>query len=413
MNNTTLVQHYQQILGDTKPWSVIDVKLDAEEQTIKISLSLPPDAIWGCPACKSRMHIKEWRERSWRHLDSCQFKTVLTAKVPVVECQEHGSQTVQVPWAEGKSRFTLFFERLAIEVLLACNANKAAELLDISWDEADGIKQRAVRRGMARRSMEGLENVCVDEKAVGLGHDYVTIVTGIINCKPQVLYVGDGKGEEGLNGFWNLLGPEGCRRIKAVSMDMGKAYQSSVRRYCPQADLIFDPFHIMKMINKAVDSVRRLEIVIGTKEEQATLKGTRPLWLWGEENLPQCHVAHFDGLKQSALRTARAWRLKELWRTFKQCVNVSDAMAFFKRWYASAMSSKLEPIKAVARTMKAHLAGIVSIFTHGFCNAIAEGVNSRIQLLVQKSCGYRNRERLKTDILFHFGGLDLNPLPAQ
>jgi transposase len=333
--------------------------------------------------------------------------------VPVVECQEHGSQTVQVPWSEGKSRFTLFFERLAIEVLQACTAKKASELLDISWDEADGIKQRAVRRGMARRTLEGLEYVCVDEKAVGLGHDYVTVVTGIIDCKPQVLYVGDGKGEEGLNGFWNLIGPEGCQRIKAISMDMGKSYQLSARRYCPQAELVFDPFHIMKMLNKAVDSVRRQEAIMGTGEERSSLKKTRQLWLWGQENLPQCHAARFEELKQSTLKTARAWRLKELWRTFKQCINVRDAMAFFQKWYALAMGSKLEPIKAVARTMKAHLPGIVSIFTHGFCNAMAEGVNSRIQLLVQKSCGYRNRERLKTDILFHFGGLNLNPLPAQ
>lgn len=404
---------YQQILGDTKPWFVNEVNLDVPSQTIEVGLSLPPDAIWGCPACKSRMHIKEWRERRWRHLDSCQFKTVLKAKVPVVECQEHGAQTVQVPWAEGKSRFTLFFERLAIEVLQSCNADKAGKLLGISWDEADGIKQRAVRRGLARRSLKGLEYVCVDEKAVGLGHDYVTVVTGLMAGKPCVLYMGDGKGEEGLNGFWNELGPEGCRRIKAISLDMGKPYQLSARRYCPQAELIFDPFHIMKMINKAVDSVRRLEIVLGTKEEQAALKKTRQLWLWGEENLPTCHASRFEELKQSSLKTARAWRLKEIWRTFKRCINVSDATAFFHKWYALAMGSKLEPIKAVARTMKDHLAGIVSIFTHGFCNALAEGVNSRIQLLMQKSCGYRNRERLKADILFHFGGLDLNPLRAQ
>jgi transposase len=413
MNDTTLAQHYQQILGDTKPWFVSQVELDATQMTIVVRLSLPPDALWGCPACQGRMHIKEWRPRRWRHMDACQFKLYLEASVPKVECQEHGSQTVQVPWAEGKSRFTQLFECFAIEVLQSCNADKAGKLLGISWDEADGIKQRAVRRGLARRSLKGLEYVCVDEKAVGHGHDYLTIVTGIISGKPQVLYLGEGKGEEGLNGFWNLLGPEGCRRIKAVSMDMGKAYQASARRYCPQAELIFDPFHIMKMINKAVDSVRRLEIIIGTKEERNTLKGTRPLWLWGEENLPACHAARFDSLKQSALRTARAWRLKELWRTFKHCINVADAMTFFQRWYASAIHSKLEPIKTVARTLKEHLAGIVSIFNHGFCNAMAEGVNSRIQLLVQKSCGYRNRERLKTDILFHFGGLDLNPLPTQ
>lgn len=410
MNDISL---YQQILGDTSPWTVSEVKLDVDKLTIEVRLALRPDALWGCPTCHTRMHIKEWRPRRWRHLDSCQFKTILTASVPVVECPEHGAQTVQVPWAEGSSRFTQFFERLAIEVLQACTASKAGALLDISWDEADGIKQRAVRRGLARRQLDGLEYVCVDEKAVGLGHDYVTIVTGLIAGKPQVLYVGDGRDEDALNGFWIWLGPEGCSRIKAVSMDMGKPYQNSVRRYCSNAELIFDPFHIMKMLNKAVDEVRRREMVLGTGKERATLTKTRQLWLWGEENLPQCHAARFEALKESSLKTARAWRIKELWRTFKQCLDANDGLAFFKKWYAFAMRSKLEPIKAVARTLKTHLAGIVSIFTHGFCNALAEGVNSRIQLLVQKACGYRNRERLKTDILFHFGGLDLNPAFVQ
>jgi transposase len=359
------------------------------------------------------MHVKEWRTRRWRHLDSCQFKTLLEASVPVVECAEHGAQTVQVPWAEGSSRFTLYFERFAIAVLQACTAARAGELLGISWDEADGIKQRAVRRGMARRQISGLEYVCVDEKAVGRGHDYVTVVTGVMAGKPQVLYVGDGRGQEGLNGFWELLGPEACARIKAVSMDMGQSYQNSVHHYCPDAELIFDPVHMMKMINKAVDEVRRREIVMGTGRERTALKSTRQMWLWAEENLPERHAARFDALKDSTLKTARAWRLKELWRTFKQCVDASDAHAFFRKWYVLVMQSNLEPMKKVARSFLAHLTGIVSIFKHGFCNALAEGVNSRIQLLMQKSCGYRNRQRLKTDILFHFGCLNMNPLSAQ
>jgi len=413
MKDTSLSAHYQQLLGDTSPWSVAEVRLDVERLVNEVRLTLPPEAIWGCPQCHNRMHVKEWRTRRWRHLDSCQFKTILEASVPVVECSEHGAQTVQVPWAEGSSRFTLCFERFAIEVLKACSAARAGELLGISWDEADGIKQRAVRRGVARRQLSGLEYVCVDEKAVGRGHDYVTIVTGVIVGKPQVLYVGDGRGEEGLNGFWEWLGTEGCARIKAVSMDMGQPYQNSTRRYCQNAELIFDPFHIMKMLNKALDDVRRLEAVMGTGEARTALKKTRQLWLWGEENLPQRHAARFEDLKQSTLKTARAWRLKELWRTFRRCLDAEDGRAFFKEWYKLAMISKLEPIKKVARTLKTHLAGIVSIFTHGFCNAVAEGVNSRIQLLVQKACGYRNRERLKTDILFHFGGLNLNPVFDQ
>jgi transposase len=413
MKDRALNAHYQQILGDLTPWTVDEVCLDVERLVNEVKLAVKPNTVWACPLCKARMHIKEWRTRRWRHLDSCQFKTILEAAVPLVECAEHGAQTVQVPWAEGSSRFTLFFERFAVQVLEACPTARASDLLRISWDEADGIKQRAVRRGLTRRQIDGLEDVCVDEKAVGRGQDYVTVVTGILAGKPQVLYVGDGRDEAALNGFWEWLGPEGCARIKAVSMDMSQSYHNSVLRHCKNADVIFDPFHLMKMLNKAVDAVRRQEIVLGSVDERQALKQTRQLWLWGEENLPQGHAARFESLKHSTLKTARAWRLKELWRTFKRCLDLDDAYAFFHKWYVLAMRSKLEPIKRVARSFKAHLRGIVSIFKHGFCNALAEGVNSRIQLLMQKSCGYRNRERLKTDILFHFGGLNMDPLPVQ
>jgi transposase len=367
MKDRSLIEHYQLILGNTSPWAVDEVRLDVEHLVNEVRLKVNPDAIWACPQCHGRMHIKEWRTRRWRHMDTCQFKTILEAAVPLVECSEHGAQTVQVPWAEGSSRFTLFFESFAVQVLEACPTARAGELLRVSWDEADGIKQRAVRRGLAQRQISNLEYVCVDEKAVGQGHDYVTVVTGVMARKPQVLYVGDGRGEEGLNGFWEWLGPEACARIKAVSMDMGQAYQNSVRRYCVNAELIFDPFHLMKMLNGAVDEVRRREAVMGTEIECAALKKTRQMWLWGEENLPERHAARFGALKVSTLKTARAWRLKELWSTFKRCLDVDDALAFFHKWYVLAMQSKLEPVKKVARTFKAHLAGIVSIFKHGFC----------------------------------------------
>ena len=410
MNDISL---YQQILGDTTPWRVGEVKLDAEKLTIDVRLVLAEDAAWACPECRSRMHVKERRTRRWRHLDSCQFKTVLEADVPVVECQTHGIQTVQVPWADGSSRFTLFFERLAIEVLLACPAAKAAELLDVTWDQIDGIKQRAVARGMATRSLEGVEYLCVDEKAVGHGHDYVTVVTGIVDGKPNVLHVGDGRDEGALNAFYERLGAGGCKRIQAVSMDMGVSYQNATARHCPDADVVCDPFHIMKMCNKAVDEVRRDEALAGIRTVRESLKKTRQLWLWGEENLPGRHAARFEKLKVSSLKTAKAWRVKELWRSFKTCANAEDGLDFFRRWYREAMKTRLAPVKRLAQTMKERVASIVTYLKHRFCNAFAEGVNSRIQLLIQKSCGYRSRERLKTDILFHFGGLNLNPVSAQ
>lgn len=406
MNDTSL---YQQILGDTSPWKVDSVRLDSKALTVDVFLSVDPKTRWACPECRERMHIKEWRTRRWRHLDSCQFKTIIQADVPVVECQQHGSQTVQVPWAEKSSRFTLLFERFAIEVLAACSTSRAAELLNISWDEADGIKKRAVHRGLSRRSLDDLEYVCIDEKIAGDGQA-LTVVTGFLKGKWQVLYVSDGCSSESLNEFWEWLGPEGCKRIKAVSVDMGKAYPCSVRQYCPQAELIYDPFHIMKMLNKALNEVRGREVLTGNHEKKSLLKGTRQLWLWGEENLPERYAERFDQLKNSALRTAKAWGLKELWRSFRHCADEADGRAYFKKWYRQVMASKLEPLKSVARTLKKHLEGIVTVLKYRFCNALAEGMNSRIQLMVQKACGYRNKERLKTDILFHLGGLSMDPV---
>ena len=169
----------------------------------------------------------------------------------------------------------------------------------------------------------------------------------------------------------------------------------------------------MKMYNKAIDEVRRDEALTGREQARKSLKKTRQMWLWGEENLPARHADRFEQLKESSLKTAKAWRVKELWRSFKACADAEDGMDFFRRWYREAMKTRLAPGKRLAQSMKDRVASIVTYLKHRFCNAFAEGVNSQIQLLIQKSCGYRSRERLKTDILFHFGGLNLNPVSAQ
>ena len=127
-------------------------------------------------------------------MDTCQYKTIIESYALRVECEEHGTLTVQVPWAEKYGRESRLFESKAIDVMRQTSGKAAGDILGITWDEADGIKQQAVRRGLAKRELTGAEYVCVDEKSVGHGHDYVTIVTGVIERKPQVLYVGERKG---------------------------------------------------------------------------------------------------------------------------------------------------------------------------------------------------------------------------
>ena len=180
---------YQQRLGLSKPWCVEQVTLKAAAREVEVRVGYA-DTVWGCPACPQRMHIHDYEERRWRHLDSCQFQTVIVSRVPVVTCSEHGTQTVAVPWAEKFGRFTRLFERLAIDVMLECSITGACAILGISWDAADGIKQRAVKRGLARKRPTVMPRLCGDEKSIGHGQNYVTLVAQVTEQQTTVQYVG-------------------------------------------------------------------------------------------------------------------------------------------------------------------------------------------------------------------------------
>ncbi len=405
---------YEQILGINDPWYVKSVTLKASEGTIEVEVECR-ETLWGCPECGQRMHKHDSVRRRWRHLDSCQFKTIVESDVPRVRCPEHGTQTVRVPWAEARSRFTTRFERLAIDVLMDCSTAAACEILRISWDEADGIKQRAIDRGLKRRKAEPVKRLCIDEKAVGWGHQYMTIVSCADGGRARVLAVEEDRKEESLNRFWCSLTPEQRAGVEVVAMDMWEAFYASTVKYVPEAvdKIVYDNFHIAKYMNKAVDEVRRSEYVrLGSAGDQS-LKGTRQLWLYGLENVPGKWSSRFAELRAAATQTARAWKVKELLRSFWGCRGEEDAATFFKAWCKEAMASRLEPVKKVVALLTRHWKNIVTYFRHGLSNAPAEGINSRIQQLIQQACGYRNRERFKRDILFHLGGLELHPVITQ
>lgn len=361
------------------------------------------------------MHAHGAERRQWRHLDSCQYKTILLADVPRVKCDEHGTQMVRVPWAEKHGRFTALFERLAIDLLQECSVSSACEILRIRWDEADGIKQRAVDRGLSRRTEQPLKRVCIDEKAVGWDHPYVTIVSCADNAPARVAALEDGREEASLDRFWLSLSPEQRAQVETVAMDMWEAYRNSTVRHVPDAasKIVDDNFHLARYMNQAVDEVRRLERAQMATTDSDVRKGTRQLWLYGLENLPPKWTSRFKALREVATKTARAWKVKELLRSFWHGRDEGKALAFFRQWRRAAMATRLEPVKKVVRLFKKHWANIVTYCRHHLSNAPSEGLNSRIQQLIHKACGYRNRTRFKRDVLFHLGGLDMNPARAQ
>lgn len=401
---------YQQILGLVEPWRVESVTMKPKEQEIEVRIGFA-DTFWGCPQCQKRMQIHDYEERRWRHLDSCQFKTIIVSRVPVVRCEEHGSQTVAVPWAEKYTRFTRLFERFAIDVMLECSISGGSELLRISWDEGDGIKQRAVKRGLARKTPAVMPRLCVDEKGIGDGQNYLTIVAQVTEERTTVEYVGEERERESLDAFWESLTAEQLNGVEAVAMDMWEPFVQSTLAHVPGAagKIVHDPFHLVKYMNEAVNEVRKSEHRRLQAEGDDVLKSTRQLWLYGMENVPAKHAQRFEKVKELNLQTSRAWMIKEVFRSFWLCDTVKEAERYFGKWYGWAIRSRLGPVKKVARMCKTHLANILTFFVHRLTNGPIEGLNNKIQGLIKKAYGYRSKERFKADIFFHLGGLDLYP----
>ena len=403
-----LTKHYSLLLGLDAAWTVSDVSLFLEEKRVEITVTHGGGRV-ECPECGGRCTIADHApERSWRHLDTMQFETKICARTPRADCKACGVKTIAVPWAGKHSRFTLMFEAFAIEVLLACSSIKsAAGLLGITWDGAQRIMDRAVRRGLARRDMEDIERVGMDEKSFRRRHNYITLLTDLDGSR--VLEVTEGRDENAANEAWASVPEKQRKKVKAVAIDMWAAFEKAAGKHAPQADIVHDRFHISKHLNDAVDKVRRKEHKILRKEGDERLAGSKHSWLFNPENMKEERWLAFQPLKDSELKTSRAWAIKEQFRWFWEYVYAGNAKKFFKSWYGWAARSRLPPITNVAKMLKNRLPNILTYFRHGITNAMSEGFNSRIQSIKSSARGFHAFENYRTRILFHCGKLNLQP----
>jgi transposase len=401
---------YQRLLGLEPPWKVARVELDVKQQRVDVYAEHTKRKTWPCPECDAACGLHDHdEERAWRHLDSCQFQTHLHASVPRIRCDEHGVRQVRVPWAEPRSRFTLLFERFAIDVLLETDVLGAARILDISWDEAHGIMGRAVERGLARREHKVPEYVGIDEKAIARGQRYATIVCDLSDG--HVVEVAPERTRESVVRCFGRFSLDELTGIQAVAMDMWQPFIRTMSSLLPEADnrIVFDRFHIVAHMNDAVDIVRRRENRALRAVGDERLVGSRHLWLYGAENVPEDRFHDFFQLRSANLKTARAWAIKETLRVLWDMPTLAEGEALYKRWHLWATHSRLQPVKKVAAMIRRHLPGVLSYFTHRITNSASEALNSTIQMIKKRAFGFRSFDNFRVAILFRCGGLQLRP----
>ncbi|HLM47398.1 MAG TPA: ISL3 family transposase [Myxococcaceae bacterium] len=402
-------QLFEQALGLGRPWRVVRSAFNAEGRRLDVYLDFERGATFACPECGAagcRAH--DTAEKSWRHLNFFQHEAHLHARVPRVRCGSCGVRLVEVPWARPGSGFTLLFEALVLALVKEMPVQAVAQLIGEHDTRIWRVLHHYVGEARAAADFSEVRAVGLDETASKRGHQYVTLFMDLDASK--LLFATEGRDATTLAAFRADLEAHGgkAEQVEEICMDMSPAFRKGAAASFPQASLTFDKFHVMQLINTAVDTVRREE-----RKTRPELKGTRYVWTKNPANLTKRQrdrLAELD-VRRLALKTARAYHLRlafqELWT-----VEASDAAAFLKTWYFWATHSRLQPMIDVARTIRRHQDGILRWFQSRVSNGLLEGVNSLVQAAKARARGYRSSRNLIAMAYLIAGKLTFRPLPT-
>jgi transposase len=344
-------------------------------------------------------------KRKWRHLDTLQYKTYLTCKLPRIKTKSGKIKTASPSWASSYDRHTYLFEHAVIDILKASkNQTKTAEFMRCGFNVVNRIIHTSTARGMGRRNHRSLkfEHLSIDEKSFKKGHKYITVLS-----HPRsgcILDVEEGRTIESCKKLLNKsLTNEQQENVSTVSMDMWKAFISTVEQQLPQADIVHDRFHLVKYLNDAIDKVRRREVKMYDE-----LKNSRYVLLKNPENLTEKQRIKFEAISAANYQVSKAWQVRE---NFKDLFSSSKLSGFplYMRWVSDTMRKNIKEVTKVVEMFNNHFKGVINALITTFNNGMAERLNGKIQELKTVGKGYRTFANFRSAILFFHGGLDLYP----
>jgi transposase len=400
MRDTDLLQL---ALGIMPPWLVDAATFDVDKKRLDIDIDFARGGRFPCPHCGTAdCPVHDTSMQEWRHLDFFQHQAFLHARTPRITCPDCGVKQIAVPWARTGSGFTLLFEALAMTLMTAMPVAVAARIIGEHDTKLWRVLHHWVEAARARADYANVKRVAIDETAAARGHDYVSLFVDI--DARRVLYVADGKDAGTVAEFADDLEAHNgdASHIKEVCIDMSAAFIKGVGHNLTEAQITFDKFHAVKIVNDAVDKVRRAE-----SKTRPELKRSRYLWLKNEPNLSAEGRANLDALTRMHLKTARAYQLRLAFQEIYQQPTHGWGELFLERWYSWAIRSRLEPMKDAARTVMRHRDGILRWFDSRIANGLIEAINSLVQAAKAKARGYRSTRTLKAITYLIAGKLDL------
>ena len=403
---------YKDIIGVKAPWTITAVNKDEYERKITIRIEYDPEKTLACPICAGSTKRYDYRVRVLRYLDTCQYETFLEVHVPRIKCKKDGVQQIQIPFAEKYSRFTSRFETAIIVWLQDSPISAVAENFNLSWDEADGIMQRAVQRGLSRRKIVAVKNIGIDETSIRKGHDYITVI--LDKDRNSVIDVLDGRKAETLEKWLKIQENMDLNGLESISMDMWDPYIKAAKAAIPEAErkIAFDRFHVSKHLNQALDEVRRREHALFKKTAgESPLTQSRYQWLINSNRTDNrtSKRKEFLNLSRLNMETARAWRIKEAANSLWDYIYMNVAQAAWKKLLYWISHCRIPEMIKAGKTIRNYFWGIMNAIRLKATNGLVEAKNNSIQRIKRMACGFRNNSRFRNAILFHLGNLDLYP----
>lgn len=382
-------------------------KVVAGERAVEIFVRLRTNRKPRCSTCNLPLtgEIKT-HQRRWRHLDLLRMRSYLVYDLREGCCPKHGRRTERVPWASTGALHTRAFERRVAELAQVADKSAVSRIFDVCWRTVAGMLERVVGELLPKDLLEDLVAIGIDETSYKRGYRYLTVVSCLMTGR--VVWIGEGKSAETLGQFFSKLGPARCARLEAIAMDMSGSYLKAVKEHAPQADVIYDRFHVVKLLLDAVDETRRDECRAMGGEERQAVKRTRYAFLRNPKHHTPKDIAAIARVQRTNRRLARLYQLRADIEDVWELGTEHAAGEFLMNWTRSALLSRMEPLRRFATTVREKLHGILGFFRHsGQTNAVLEGTNNKIKLLIHRAYGFRSVPALMAMIHLCCSGIHL------
>lgn len=386
---------------------VLGVQIDQNAGEVRVRVRRRKGSAPRCRRCGRVMGGKnQLKKQRWRHLDLLRTRCYIVAWIRQAHCIKHGRMLESVPWADGRSRHTIVLERAVAALVQVADKSAAERMFGVAWRTVGRIVKRVVQRHLPKDLLKGLEVIGVDEVSYKRGHRYLTTVTDLLTGR--IVWIGKGKSAETLGLFFEELGDRRRQALQVICMDMSGAFRSAVEEWIPHVDVVYDRFHVVKLLLEAIDEIRR-EICRNTGGiARHPIKSMRFAFLRHPRNRTEKDIEILKQVARSNQGLLRAYQHRVNFENLWEIDDPEEARAFIMRWTRSALLSRREPLRKFARTLRKHIEGILGFFRHWRqTSGPIEGMNNKIKLAIHRAYGFHSLSSLMGMIHLCCSGINL------